>query len=297
MATTAGAVLTANRFVHFSENPIAIDILVVGGMIATYLSTKVKNEELLWDSIGKDAELVKICLEAGVDPNGTPEEVAPSFSGMNLFRAVDVGLDTESTKYLIQAGVDLQAREPGGNTALMFLCDRFIHPEDEERQLASLEIAAMLIEHGIVLTRKNVEGDTALHLAIKYGHLEIARRILQTGCSPDVRNLKGRPPLMSLSLVEQVLFEDQWLSLIDLLVEYNANLKAADNSSWTVLHQAVIAGTPNIIKKLLEHQADPNIKGLYDATPLMVASYYGNLKTAKILLQHGADIHRPSHVG
>lgn len=297
-AANAGVTLIANRFVHFSQNPIATSILVVGGMFAIYLTEKIRNEQLLWNSIGEDPELVKICLEAGVDPDSIPAEVDFSFAGINLHKAC-IQEDPKSVKYLIEAGVDLQAVDYKGLTALMFLCDRVTHPEDLHWFPEAIEITATLIEHGIDLTKADEKGNTALHLAIQFGHLEIARKILQTGFNPNVRNLEQYTPLglVCNSFKNQpranLFFLDQELALIDLLVEYHADVNALGNNHVAALHILASADieAPKITERLLNHHADPNIKGPNGMTPLIVACGYGNIDTIKVLLKGGADVH------
>lgn len=297
-AASAVTALIANRFVPLSESPIAVSIFAVGGMIAIYLVAKMKDKELLWDSIGEDPELVKICLEAGVSPNSIPEEVDFSFAGINLHKAC-IRLDTESLKHLIEAGVDLQAVDYKGRTALIFLCDGFRHPSDLDGSTVALEIATILIEHGIDLIKTDEKGNTALHLAIRFGHLEIARKILQTGFNPNARNLEQFTPLIFLCnsfmnpFLASLFFVDRELALIDLLVEYHADVNTLGGYNAAALHVIAFADiqTPKAAERLLEHQADPNIKGKNGDTPLMLACRYGNIDTIKVLLKGGADIH------
>jgi ankyrin repeat protein len=47
-----------------------------------------------------------------------------------------------------------------------------------------------------------------------------------------------------------------------------------------------------VIKWLLEHGADPNLRGTRDALPLRSAASYGSLAVVKLLLEHGAQ---PDH--
>ena len=70
---------------------------------------------------------------------------------------------------------------------------------------------------------------------------------------------------------------------------YNADVNARNQIGWTALHQ-VSFGPHKILKELLNHNADVNLKDWGGETALMKASSFGYYKTVKELLNHHADI-------
>jgi ankyrin repeat protein len=56
------------------------------------------------------------------------------------------------------------------------------------------------------------------------------------------------------------------------------------------LHRAVITGNEDIVKVLLQHQADVNSRDKNGRTALDLAIDVGHVAIVQILLAHGADI-------
>lgn len=65
---------------------------------------------------------------------------------------------------------------------------------------------------------------------------------------------------------------------------------------WTSpLHQAVARGHDSVVRLLLSHGAGVHTEDDHGETPLQVACEYGRLKTAKLLLEEGADVNWPAN--
>ena len=58
----------------------------------------------------------------------------------------------------------------------------------------------------------------------------------------------------------------------------------------TALHAASRMNRLTVVQSLLRHGADVNAPGLWGWTPLLFASYWGCLETARWLIEHGADM-------
>ena len=52
----------------------------------------------------------------------------------------------------------------------------------------------VLLKHGADITQKDVDGNTALHLASTYGYIAIARILLRHGANPSSKNNNGKTP-------------------------------------------------------------------------------------------------------
>jgi ankyrin repeat protein len=82
------------------------------------------------------------------------------------------------------------------------------------------------------------------------------------------------------------------------LVEKKADVNAQSDIGYSPLHWAAYFGQVDIVKILLRHGADPNLKGGLqpmgssapaNRTPLHVAAREGRSDIAKLLVDHGAD--------
>ncbi len=60
--------------------------------------------------------------------------------------------------------------------------------------------AEFLIERGGNVTRHDLHGDTALHLAAVDGNLELVRMLVESGAKPETKNAFGNTPLHLASL-------------------------------------------------------------------------------------------------
>lgn len=79
---------------------------------------------------------------------------------------------------------------------------------------------------------------------------------------------------------------DQRLST--LLLERGADPERANIHGWTALHQAAYSDQAELARELLDHGAPTDVSARGDGgTPLVVALFWGNVKTAEVLAAHG----------
>lgn len=76
--------------------------------------------------------------------------------------------------------------------------------------------------------------------------------------------------------------------MIDLLLEYGANINARTSHGTTPLHLAINSRQPGAVALLLVHGANKEIKTVVGLTPLHWASIGDNGVGARLLLEHGA---------
>ena len=83
------------------------------------------------------------------------------------------GGDVEKVKALLAEGVDVNARNPYGATAMSFAADK-----------GQLEVIKVLIEHGAdINTKDSFYGATPLNWAADNKHLDVVRLLLQKGAT------------------------------------------------------------------------------------------------------------------
>ena len=154
--------------------------------------------------------------------------------------------------------------------------------------------------------QRNNTGDTALLLASHYGHLEVAKILLDHGADVDACNYRGYAPIhyalqpsVQLSAPRYwnpINPEIAWL-LIERKADVTKTIKGDINNGWTALHFVACYDTDEMVKVLLDHGADLNARESDDHTPLHVAATTGSTATLQQLLEKGADLGAKTNEG
>jgi len=149
-----------------------------------------------------------------------------------------------------------------------------------------------LVEHLIAKYPQDVNATGGYYLsplvaALAGHHFQTADLLRHNGADPHVQGFRETIPLHSAAFVEK--FE-----VVRKLIEYDADIDARDEYGWTPLYWAskgLYFKDGSVLRLLLEHGADVNARDNDDGfTPLHKASSYGALEIVRLLLEHGADI-------
>ncbi len=119
------------------------------------------------------------------------------------------------------------------------------------------------------------DGFGGLGLAVFFGHVEIARMLVESGAdvnSPS-RNAIRVSPLHSA-------VESGSLALLDLLLSHGASPDPVEFLEATPLHSAAARGNTEMVRKLLAAGADPKRKTKDGKTPADLARQYGHAELA-----------------
>ena len=152
-------------------------------------------------------------------------------------------------------------------------------------------VADLLWKHGAIVDVKDVDGWTPLHAAGRSGSVNTIRWLLNHGANAMARSDRRRTPLHQAAFTAE-------LEAVRLLLEYKADINLQDTyEDCTPLHDVLYwLYTPSeenvveIVRRLLEHGADPNIRRRNGSTPLHQASSHGSLEVVRLLLSYGASI-------
>ncbi len=135
---------------------------------------------------GRDdlVELLDEALEGtlAASPGSSPSSDA--FRGMGLHEAALRG-DVRAVRQQIEAGADLNAREPAGGSTPLITAATF----------GQTEVARLLIEAGADLNQQNDDGSTALLTAAFFGRIEIVEALIAAGADRGIRNHAGSTAL------------------------------------------------------------------------------------------------------
>ena len=151
-----------------------------------------------------------------------------------------------------------------------------------------------LLQKNVSIDIKDQEGETALMLAVRLGHAEIARKLLLHGADPKLTNHHGQTALIMAS-------EKGNMAIVRLLLESGAEVNAQDSrgrfpfAGWTALMFAARSGQAEAVKVLIANGADVNAKA--GETALMKAAYWGHKEIIALLIAAGADVHTRNEDG
>src|ERR1051326_2770853 len=238
-----------------------------------------------------DARLVKLLLQRGADPN------LPGPSGATaLMWAVP---DLEKVRILLAHGADVNARAESDRTALLVASS---YP-------GTLNLLRLLLDHGADLHVQDKGGATGRCLAIRSSDIDVVRFLVERGLDPNGLNPAARRAsfarydlptteyLMSKALggIPDVLITAAaWESpvLLNRWLESGANVNATNPAQYgrTPLLTAVTseAASPETVKLLLDHGADPNVRTTEGESALDWAIYKGDQAKIRILRQYQA---------
>ena len=208
----------------------------------------------------------------------------------------------DRVRTLVASGVDVNARQGDGATALHWAA----HRED-------LTAVDVLLRAGANAGAANELGATPIWLAAVNGSVPILRRLLDAAADPDAALVSGETALMAAARAGSV-------EAVRLLLASGADVNARERTrGQTALMWAVEQRHAVVVKTLIELGADvharssewrqlentagnTNPAGDFEmahggSTPLLFAARQGDVETARILLDAGADINAAAASG
>ena len=219
----------------------------------------------IWTHAGKGSlEGVKAEIGSGIDINAQDPDGRTA-----LFRAVQAD-SVDVVEFLLKEGADPNilcgTHFDGGPSALLEAC----------RRNHDVEIVKLLLKAGAETEHRNEFGLTALSVSIDPNNVETVRLLLSAGADPNVNNSGVPMPY------------EEWDDEQD-------QMPTTDQP--TTLVAAIDSGSVEVVRMLLEFGADPDqpsgrdlSKGGPEAvvTPLMLAAEVCSSEMVKLLLDRGA---------
>jgi ankyrin repeat protein len=271
---------------------------------------------VLYDAV-EYPEVVRLLLKAGADPTGPPEEDSKPFGPLDpdrqtpLHCAAERG-PVETVRLLLAAGVPVDVRTAGGETALhraaaaarpemvkfllenhagingddgrraMALAANQIRPaeekEEQDKTARSKEIIAVLQARGVPLD---------LFAAVAVGRTERVKELLkEKPALARARDREGRPGRSALYRAVSLGHKETAVLLLDA----GAPAAEKDELGCTLLHWAAFWGRDEIARLLIERKADVRARAVDGFTPLHESARLGTCAVARVLLAAGADV-------
>jgi ankyrin repeat protein len=175
-----------------------------------------------------------------------------------LIRAVGKGNLAEATR-LLNSGADVGAKAKRGSKALLLAAESGYG-----------EIVRLLIARGADANSKTDNGWTALMAASERGHPEVVRLLLDNGADVNAKNKDGLTALIV------VFSQHTFKSLFQMGLPQQ------------VPHSN--GGRLEVARLLLDKGADVNGKHLEGETPLMWATWDGDVDMVRLLIAKGAEV-------
>lgn len=213
-------------------------------------------------------------LSGGAEKAGTSQIASPRGDDERLISAAGRG-DTRVVERLLEGGADANARDQSGATPLMAAAR-------ENR----LDAARQLIEAGAYVDARDDTGQNAYLIVTAEGYLEFLRLLLRNGADPRTTDDEGGTGLIHAA-------DGGHVGVVRELLETDVNVDQVNDYGWTALLEAIILGDggpryTEIVRLLVEADADVNIADGSGVTPLEHARERGYDEIIEILLEAGA---------
>jgi ankyrin repeat protein len=215
--------------------------------------------------------------------------------------------DVTAVRALVKQRADVNATEGDGATALHWAAYH-----------GNVEILSLLVGGGAKADAANELAITPLAIAADNAHAPIVERLLELGANPNAASESGVTPLMRAARTGSA-------AAVRALLAKNANVNATESErKQTALMWAVSQRHPEIVKLLLDRGADlrartavrkltvmldqgpPGVKTAKEhahqidaggSTALLFAASSGDVESARLLLDRGADVNDTSADG
>ncbi|KAL7286755.1 hypothetical protein TKK_0018900 [Trichogramma kaykai] len=180
-------------------------------------------------------------------------------------------------KFLLDAGADQEHKTDEMHTALM-----------EASMDGHVEVARLLLDSGAQVNMPTDSFESPLTLAACGGHVDLALLLIERGANIEEVNDEGYTPLMEAS-------REGHEEMVALLLSQGANINAqTEETQETALTLACCGGFLEVVDFLVKAGADIELGA---STPLMEASQEGHLDIVRYLLELNANVHAQTQTG
>lgn len=217
-------------------------------------------------------------------PPPMPAHANAGDSQAALIRAINRG-DTASVVALINAGVDVNAKDSFGRTLPTWAA-----------QWGRVEIIEVLVRAGADPNVKDQLGWTPITLAFENYHFDAVQALIKVGAdrSQIPKDLNAKDKAGFTPLAEALRRND--MSSARALFQLGLDPNSLDESGRTLLEGAAFGGSVALVRTLIEAGADVNasgkVKNKQGWTPLLLAAQMGHGDVVEALIKAGADANR-----
>lgn len=225
-------------------------------------------------------------------------QISRNLLSIGLNRACDRGL-VDIAKYLLKRGANPEWVSGNKQPALLRAAENGFS-----------EIAETLIDGHANLEVQDKKGRTALMTAAWKGHKAIVELLITRGAHVDTVDFRRRNVLHNLAAdtgdnssakTSKGPHRKCGMDIVEYLLQAGVNLDAIDELGRTALHWTCVTDNETLMRLLLttrfggaSPQARVNAADKRMKSPLQLAAIHNREHLARILLDHGADVHAKS---
>uniref|UniRef100_A0A0A9WC50 Ankyrin repeat and KH domain-containing protein 1 n=1 Tax=Lygus hesperus TaxID=30085 RepID=A0A0A9WC50_LYGHE len=250
--------------------PVAEILLARGAGINTH-SNEFKESALTLACYKGHLDMVRFLLEAGADQEHKTDEMHTALMEASMDGHVEVA------RLLLDSGA--QVNMP---------TDSFESPLTLAACGGHVDLALLLIERGANIEEVNDEGYTPLMEAAREGHEDMVAVLLVKGANINAQTEETQETALTLACC------GGFLEVANFLIKNGAEIELGAS---TPLMEAAQEGHLDLVRYLLEANADVNAQTQTGDTALTYACENGHTEVAKLLLQYGADLEHESEGG
>ncbi|MEA5624633.1 ankyrin repeat domain-containing protein [Nostoc sp. UHCC 0251] len=152
---------------------------------------------------------------------------------------------------------------------------------------AGVDMVRFLLEHGADVNAVEQEYQKAvLGLAVQSGNLDKIQLILDAGADINYQSPDGYDVLINAMYGRDIMQDENLISTLNLLISRGAAVNGISSYGETAIKVAAHVGRFDAVKLLLNAGANPE---QLEWTELMHAIVFGSLEQVKLLLEQGAD--------
>lgn len=157
--------------------------------------------------------------------------------------------------------------------------------QEKEKEAAKLIIAGA--NPNMIINVKILEKLTSIPLLIFIAQtgdfVNLINVLLDFKANINIKDVNGKTPLRLAVTMNKE-------NIAKLLIDRGANVNAKDKFQESIIQAALSRNNYNIIKLLIDKGADVFVKDRYNKTTLMLAAIQGNENIARVLIEKGVDI-------
>ncbi len=234
-----------------------------------------------------DKEVVALFIKAGINIEARDSH---GNTALRMASSSLFGSPVEVVKLLILAGSDVHVKTNYGGAGAKSVSSVYASMYKES---IYIEIAKLLIDVGANVNDTDDKGITALMRAVKWNSLAMVKLLIESSANVNVKDIKGNSVLM-------LAVKNNNLKTVELLIDAGANVNDTNKSGLSVLMTAAQLSSPDIVKLLIKNKADVNFKAhnetilhnvirrdAFSDTPLII----------DMLVENGADIEARKYGG
>jgi ankyrin repeat protein len=142
----------------------------------------------------------------------------------------------------------------------------------------SLKTLNYLLDQGVDFENRDNAGMNIqpIHGAASNGHVEVVRRLLDSGISVESKAV-GQVSLLSIAALKGD------VDLVKLCLEYSAHVNCVDEDNENAFYAAAGTGNLEILQLLADHNADLDVPNKNGLKPSMIAQNNGHTKAVELI--------------